>query len=76
MAMSKEGVTIWVGNVSECQLCSSDFDGVMYDVRIPSSHIWGNLCQECFTDLNCSLGTGLGQKYHLREDGKWEKVGG
>lgn len=58
-----------------CNLCNGDFDGVMYDARIPAVGSWANLCQKCFDRCGCQLGTGQGQKF-VQQDGKFVKVDG
>jgi hypothetical protein len=67
----------WSGSVTCCDNCQSKFGTVMYDAKTYRG--WGNLCHNCFTNLGCKLGTGLGQKYSRRlVDGvkRWLKVAG
>jgi hypothetical protein len=65
----------WCGPLEpNCQISSKPFDGVMYDASTPLG--WANICQEVFDRYNCRLGTGLGQKYLLQDDGRWLKVEG
>lgn len=54
-----------------CDICNSDFTGVMYDGRTIQGP-WANMCQGCFTKYGVGLGVGRGQKYVL-VNGKWEK---
>ena len=66
---------VWVGKIDSCQLCRGSFvDDVMYDARI--GHVWGNICQVCFTSNGCQLGVGNGQKFKLQDDGSWLMVEG
>lgn len=58
-----------------CQLTNRPFNEVMYDANLPGIG-WGNWCQETFDEYRGRLGTGLGQKYVLQDDGRWLKVEG
>jgi len=58
-----------------CQLTGKPFNGVMYDANLPGLG-WGNFCFEAFDERGGKLGTGLGQKYRLQDDGRWLKVAG
>jgi len=50
-----------------CDVCGSDENSVIYDARVPSMGQWEWLCEDCFTNLHCSLGVGFGQRYELVE---------
>jgi hypothetical protein len=66
----------WAGFLSPmCQVSNQPFNGIMYDANIPGMG-WANINQTVFSEMGCSLGTGKGQKYALRECGHWEKVAG
>ncbi len=65
----------WRGRLGNCQICRGPFNGVMYDSRTIVGQ-WGNICQGCFITHGTGLGTGLGQRYELREAGRWVKTAG
>jgi hypothetical protein len=66
----------WIGEIPEgCQLTGRSFNGTIYDAKLPRFG-WGVWNQETFEAEAGSLGTGLGQKYHLQDDGRWLKVAG
>lgn len=69
--------TYWLSPLpaTGCQLRNKPFGGVMYDANLPGIG-WGNWCQETFEQFGGKLGTGLGQKYVLQDDGRWLKVEG
>lgn len=60
---------IYVNPVNNCDLCNAEFDGSepMYDARLLPYSTWANVCQDCFDNNGCKLGTGYGQKYELEE---------
>ena len=62
--------------VKQCDWCEDQILGVMYDARIPKIGQWANLCPSCFWNLDCTLGTGRGQRYMLQPDGSWIKAEG
>lgn len=65
----------WCGHLDPvCQISNRPFDKVMYDARTPYG--WANICEATFKELGCKLGTGLGQKYELQDNGRWLKVEG
>ena len=65
----------WTGRPEEdCQLCGSDFGKSMHDVAVQGH--WGNICDACFVDNNCSVGQGRGQSYRKQDNGRWMKVAG
>ena len=74
----KKRVT-WTGK-TQCDACGFDTkheegDGVLYDAQDQLTDTWGVFCSQCFRELGCRVGTGLGQKY--RWDGEeWIKVAG
>lgn len=63
-------MTYWTSPLHSCDICHNEFKSVMYDAKI-SSGPWGNLCQSCFDEFDCSLGLGRGQKYELQPNGRW-----
>jgi hypothetical protein len=68
--------TYWKGHLNDgCQVCGKPFNGVMFDARLPPG-VWGNICQACFTDNECKLGAGQGQRYEYQPDGRWLKTEG
>ena len=58
-----------------CDLCGNEITGKFYDARIPRHRMFGCVCSGCFALEGCSLGTGRGQEYTLK-NGIWEKTGG
>lgn len=65
----------WEGSEpDQCQTCQRDYEGVMYDARLPLHGSWANICRRCFVAFGCRLGTGWGQKYEKQPDGSWLKV--
>jgi hypothetical protein len=65
----------WLSPVpAGCDVCKGPFNGVMYDAKVGGP--WGNICDPCFKEHKCSLGTGYGQKYEKQDDGKWLKTAG
>jgi len=50
--------------------------GVMYDAKTKMGP-WANMTEKSFCEHGVGkLGTGLGQKYEMQENGKWMKVAG
>jgi hypothetical protein len=67
----------WIGQLEdECQICHKPFGGKMYDCKIGYTMFWGNICQHCFDEKRCKLGTGFGQRYELQKNKRWLKTGG
>lgn len=56
--------------------CRKPIDREFSDAHVPAYGVWGNLCPSCAVDHNVSYGTGLGQRYELKDDGKFHKVEG
>lgn len=68
--------TYWIGPAVHCDICKNPFERVMYDIKTNSGP-WGLLCTPCMkAHTNGQLGTGMGQRYHKTDDGKWLKVAG
>jgi len=66
----------WLGKPPvACDLCSAGIETQFFDAKTHKGP-WGNLCPKCFAAEGRGLGTGLGQRYDLNEDGHWEKTGG
>jgi len=68
---------VYVNPPARCDLCKGSFGNVMYDAHTLRG--WANVCQECFDDQGCSLGTGRGQKYEkqfFHGTDKWVKTAG
>ena len=64
----------WAGVVGKCDACGGDFGKTMFDASVRGR--WGNICQACFDEEGCSLGTGKGQQYRKTAEGRWLKVAG
>jgi len=61
---------------SICDICESDFAGIMYDALTVHGR-WGNLCRRCFRTHGIGLGTGKGQRYtQSRYTDEWVKTDG
>lgn len=63
----------------KCDLCKTPIKGVFYDCVLaiePYRRSWGNVCQSCYKLYGIGLGTGLGQKYEKKSDGKYHKTDG
>lgn len=64
--------------MAKCDICKhvkhrDPVNAAVYDGRtILQNGIWANMCQECFDEYGCGLGTGLGSK--LEEDAEPERV--
>lgn len=68
-------IKYWQGATpTVCDITHRPFNGVMYDARIPGGG-WALMCRETFTELNCSVGIGRGQRYE-RINGRWQCVAG
>jgi hypothetical protein len=78
MANKLEEVT-WLGEVpTKCEFCETPIVRKFYDARIRTSGgiIAGCACSSCHTFEGIGLGSGKGQEYTLKADGKWHKTGG
>lgn len=71
-------MTTWMGQVPEkCDTCDTPIDGKFYDAATKMG-AWAYMCPSCHTlgpGLG-RLGTGKGQEYTRRADGKYEKTAG
>jgi hypothetical protein len=68
----------WCGRVPLNDDFGRIYGTVMYDAKTRFGH-WANMSEESWQieGGTCGqLGTGLGQKYELQEDGRWLKVEG
>lgn len=65
---------IWEGKVV-CDRCDTVCNDVLYDA-LADIGSWGVFCHVCFVMCCIGLGVGLGQKYELKDDGKWHLVEG
>ncbi|KFH18447.1 hypothetical protein IB60_17225 [Brucella abortus LMN1] len=69
----------WQSPIAACDVCSIVFPKApgteMYDARTRAGP-WANMCRCCFNFEGLGLGTGLGQKYVLQEDGRFLCVEG
>ena len=72
----------WAGSTpSACDLCSRPLGAgqgkskTFYDAKTRMGP-WGCLCQGCFRTNGLGVGTGLGQRFELRPDGRWHKTAG
>jgi hypothetical protein len=66
---------LWYGSTT-CDICNVNIRGDLFDARTFSGR-WATLCLTCFKiETSQHLGTGYGQHYKERQDGKWVKVAG
>jgi hypothetical protein len=68
---------IWTSPVDKCDLCGSQIVDIFIDGNYRGC--WALFCPGCAEAYNIKLGTGLGQRYELRQDEKqkyWLKVEG
>lgn len=59
----------------QCEMLGDTIEGVFYDCATTMGP-WANVGPRYFEQGQCRLGTGLGQKYELQENGRWLKTGG
>jgi hypothetical protein len=65
----------WLGVIDTCDICPTKITTTFIDGKTTMGP-WGILCPQCHKDVGYGLGTGLGQRYVLQEDGRWLKVEG
>ncbi|MHA2384155.1 MAG: hypothetical protein ACXACT_16400 [Candidatus Thorarchaeota archaeon] len=65
----------WLGNIDTCNICPTKITTTFIDGKTTMGP-WAILCPQCHKDVGYGLGTGLGQRYVLQEDGRWLKVEG
>ncbi|KKL19056.1 hypothetical protein LCGC14_2469310 [marine sediment metagenome] len=56
----------WLGSqIKDCEYCFMPIENVFYDASVPlnTAGVWMRICEECFKEFRCSLGSGFGQKY-------------
>lgn len=59
--------TKWIGTQpTHCQLCKAQLHIVFFDAQIPPDSGWALICDRCFRQARCKLGTGYGQAYNAR----------
>ena len=69
-------MTTHINPPTACDTCRQPISDKFYDARTLQGY-WANMCFSCFNiRTDGQLGTGLGQKYVKRLDGKFEKVEG
>lgn len=59
-----------------CDVCHDPITTEFSDVNVPLYGRWGNLDAKCVTSLDCTYGTGHGQRYERNDDGQFVKVEG
>lgn len=62
--------------VCDLPSCKAPITTGFSDAYIPDYGVWGNLCPPCAKSERVHYGTGFGQRYTLRDDGKFWKVEG
>lgn len=66
----------WMGTPPAiCDICQQKIHKIFIDGKTNFGP-WGNMCPTCHKKHGGKLGTGLGQKYELQEDGSWAKTAG
>lgn len=69
----------WIGDAPKyCIVTGDPIKDVFYDAKTCYG-LWAIMSEDSFAvygGTNGKLGTGLGQKYCLQDDGSWLKVGG
>jgi hypothetical protein len=66
---------VWTGTPPErCNLCEHKLEGIFIDGRTKRG-AWAYMCVRCHELSGVGLGTGNGQAYQKRADGKFEKLG-
>lgn len=56
--------------------CGAEITTGFSDAHIPRFDCWGNVCPSCAVKEKVCYGTGMGQRYELKEDGKFHKIEG
>lgn len=70
-------MTIHLSPPKKCDTCPNPITDGFSDASVPAANgSWGNLCPPCAVIHKVRYGTGLGQRYELRDDGKYHKVEG
>lgn len=69
-------MTTYLNPPAECDLCHANLDTDFADAKIPRFARWGNVCLDCAKSEGVRYGTGLGQRYQLKDDGRFHKVEG
>lgn len=69
-------MTIYANPPKRCDFCHRPITKQFSDARVPRVGRWGNLCPGCSTLEGVQYGTGLGQLYELKDDGRYHKVEG
>lgn len=64
----------WTGSKT-CDFCGKECEKDLYDGQTTWGP-WAVMCTDCFFKHGTGLGTGSGQHYKQKKDGRWEKVGG
>lgn len=69
-------MSTWKGTYpNRCELNGETIKDEFVDGALRNG-VWGILCPECHKNFGVGLGTGRGQRYKKREDGKFVKVEG
>lgn len=72
----KNRIVKWESTPPEkCDMCKTPIVNRFYDAQLPMIGSWGCICGKCFLNYGCSLGTGQGQQYDLK-NGEWIKTNG
>ena len=72
---SGDDLMIYAGPPVICDACSTAIEAHFYDCKTVHGP-WANLCSECFRTMGVGLGTGRGQQYTRRPDGRYAKTAG
>lgn len=73
--MSRE--VTYINPPERCDINNEPIKDEFYDARLATGTAWANMCPVCWHRFGTGvLGTGYGQRYHKRADGKFVKVEG
>jgi len=67
-------MAVLINPPKNCNVCEFPLNNIIYDARTRAGP-WAYLCESCFRELGCGLGTGFGQKY-AKERERFVKVEG
>ena len=70
------GAAVKLDSKAPCDLCRKPRGPIQYDASTKPYGQWAWLCPRCFSHYAYGLGTGMGQKYELQDDGQFKKTGG
>jgi hypothetical protein len=69
------GLTSYKKPPAHCDICSGGIENQFVDGATRRGP-WGNMCPKCHQEHGVGLGTGRGQLYEKRDDGRFVKIKG